>query len=159
MTDDQAKELIRYLDEIVDPTINDFAQSPASVRHAFLACVVTFHTIDYLASARTMAKGNLLKVLRKECPKFKVVEDIANRFKHVATGPHTDRMKASQVKSKPAPHHEDKTFFGGADPNEPALNLDRPRGRVTLDDNSEIDVLDTVMRAAKFLRTKVPEKG
>ena len=41
-------ELERYLEEIVEPTVADFEQHPTSVRHAFLACVVTCHAVDYL---------------------------------------------------------------------------------------------------------------
>ncbi len=43
------EDLERYLKTVVDPTIDDFKKNPASVRHAFLACVATFHAIDYLA--------------------------------------------------------------------------------------------------------------
>jgi hypothetical protein len=42
------EDIARYLDEFVDPTIKDFQGNPTSIRHAFLACVVTFHAIDYL---------------------------------------------------------------------------------------------------------------
>jgi hypothetical protein len=41
------EDLERYLKDIVEPTIKDFKDNPASVRHAFLACVATFHAIDY----------------------------------------------------------------------------------------------------------------
>jgi hypothetical protein len=44
----------RYLDDIVEPTITDFENNPTSVRHAFLACVATFHTVDYIG--RTVGK-------------------------------------------------------------------------------------------------------
>jgi hypothetical protein len=45
------EDLERYLDEIAEP-IKDFEAHPTSVRHAFLACVVVFHGIDYLAYPR-----------------------------------------------------------------------------------------------------------
>lgn len=41
-------EIQEYLETIVDPTINDLESNPTSVRYAFLACVVAFHSIDYL---------------------------------------------------------------------------------------------------------------
>jgi len=44
-----AVALVHYLNEIVDPTIKDFEEHPTSVRQDFLACVATYHTIDYLA--------------------------------------------------------------------------------------------------------------
>jgi hypothetical protein len=40
------EDLRRYLEEIVEPTVKDFAEHPASVRHAFLACVATYHAVD-----------------------------------------------------------------------------------------------------------------
>jgi hypothetical protein len=161
VTDDQVKELIRYFDDFVCPTIKDFAKKPASVRHAFLACVVTFHTVDYLAHPRTKGVKRALQLQQyaHKCPDFKIVDDVANAFKHVVRGSREGDLKAGQVESEPAPHHADLTFFGGADPNEPPLRLDRPRGRVVLATDPNVDVLDTVMRAATFLRSKVPKKG
>jgi hypothetical protein len=43
------EDFVRYLEEIVEPTIADFEQNARSVRHAFLACVTVFHAVDYLA--------------------------------------------------------------------------------------------------------------
>jgi hypothetical protein len=43
------EDMLRYLDEMVEPTIKDFEEHPTSVRHGFLACVAAFHAIDYLA--------------------------------------------------------------------------------------------------------------
>ena len=44
-----------YMREIVAPTIEDLAATPSSRRHAFIACVVTFHALDYLAGTRRKA--------------------------------------------------------------------------------------------------------
>jgi hypothetical protein len=38
----------QYADVIVDPTIAEFESDPRAVRRAYLACVVTFHMIDYI---------------------------------------------------------------------------------------------------------------
>ncbi len=38
----------RYLDEIVDPTVKEYESEPTSVRRAMLACIVTYHAIEYL---------------------------------------------------------------------------------------------------------------
>src|SRR5262245_40695491 len=38
-----------YLENFVEPTIAEFQAKPTSVRHAFLACLVTFHAVDYRA--------------------------------------------------------------------------------------------------------------
>jgi hypothetical protein len=71
----------RYMTEIVEPTISDFEANPTSVRHAFLACVVTFHSIDYLPN-----KSANHQSFRKESPEFTTVDRIAHAFKHVKTG-------------------------------------------------------------------------
>jgi hypothetical protein len=42
-----------YITKIVEPTIKDFEENPVSVRHAFLACVVVFHSIDYLGGSKS----------------------------------------------------------------------------------------------------------
>jgi hypothetical protein len=78
-------EVERFLAEIVDPTIRDFESNPASVRHAFLACLTTFHALD-----RFEGKRNLRKSFRDELPEFAVVDRVAHAFKHVGTGNHKD---------------------------------------------------------------------
>jgi hypothetical protein len=45
-------DALEYLDAIVASTITEFEREPTCRRRAFLACVVTFHTIDYLAAPR-----------------------------------------------------------------------------------------------------------
>jgi hypothetical protein len=41
--------------KILEPAIADFERNPTSVRFAFMACVVTFHAVDYLAHPRRPA--------------------------------------------------------------------------------------------------------
>ena len=43
----------QFADETVEPTITEFEREPSSRRRAFLACVATFHLIDYLAPRET----------------------------------------------------------------------------------------------------------
>ena len=38
--------LTQYLKTMVDPTIEEFMRNPLSPRHAYIACVVTYHAID-----------------------------------------------------------------------------------------------------------------
>ena len=49
------QDLELYLCDFVEPTIAEFEKNPASVRHAFVACVVTFHAVDYLAHPKKPA--------------------------------------------------------------------------------------------------------
>ncbi len=44
-----------YMAEMVDPTIADLEADPTNRRRGFLACVATFHGIDYLVSGMANA--------------------------------------------------------------------------------------------------------
>lgn len=44
-----------YMRDIMQPTIKEMIQNRTSKRHAFLACVVTYHMIDYLCGKRRKA--------------------------------------------------------------------------------------------------------
>jgi hypothetical protein len=50
------EDLEIYVETFVEPVIADFAANRASVRHAFVPCLVTFHAVDHLAHPRN-AKG------------------------------------------------------------------------------------------------------
>jgi hypothetical protein len=93
-------ELLRYLETIVEPTFEDFGKNPLSMRHAFLACVATFHAIDRAAYPKK--PGNLKKIWRKESTEFTIVDMVAHHFKHVEsnderTTPRTDCIPLSSV--------------------------------------------------------------
>ncbi|TLU70688.1 hypothetical protein [Lichenicoccus roseus] len=70
-------DLTGYLDLIVEPTFLDFQRNP-DPRHAFLACVAVFHSIDRLPNHK-----NLRKQWRDECIEFLVVDMFAHHLKHV----------------------------------------------------------------------------
>jgi hypothetical protein len=135
------EDLVRYLNEIVEPTVKDLEGEPTSVRKAFLTCVAVFHAIDYLAYPRK--SGNLKKLWREKSADFALVDDVAHAFKHVVTrGP--NHLKAREVISRPP------AFYG-----EVAWDLSRwddPAGGVTLEGDRTIDVLDVIRRAVAFLR-------
>jgi hypothetical protein len=40
------EDYMRYLEEIVEPTVKEFEENPTSVRRAFLACVAVFHAVE-----------------------------------------------------------------------------------------------------------------
>ena len=60
----------RYLEEMVEPTIKDFENNPTSVRYAFLAYVVTFHTVDYIGRASRKSSAHLRQIFANECDEF-----------------------------------------------------------------------------------------
>jgi hypothetical protein len=73
--------LSRYLDKIVTPTFEDFERNPFSMRHAFLACLVTYHAVDRMAYPQK--SKTLVDKWRKKSFEFSLVEIVALQFKHV----------------------------------------------------------------------------
>jgi hypothetical protein len=140
-------DIERYFAEIVDPTITDFEKNPTSARHAFLACVVTFHCIDFLA----------LRHLRQKFQKhseFAIVDRVAHAAKHVKTGhpknPHNQPLTAVNVVARPP------AVAGVMVP-----GLSRPGdavGGVTIWSEAALDLLAIVKRAAEFLRGHIPPR-
>jgi hypothetical protein len=143
------EDLLRYLDDIVEPTITDFESHPTSVRHAFLACAATFHAIDYLAYPRK-SRG-LRQKFRKESADFAIVDDVAHAFKHVVAG---DRrkpsLKAQQVISRP-PARLGVLVLG-------LSRLGDAHGGVTLANDVRVDLLGALKRAVTYLRELPAQK-
>jgi hypothetical protein len=138
-------DMIRYLDAIVEPTIQDFEDHPTSVRHAFLACVATFHAVDYLAYPKKRP-GQLRQKFQEQSKDFKIVDRVAHAFKHVITG---DRNKpdlaVGQVIPRP-PAFSDAMVLD-------VSYLDDLKGGVTLLNDGTVDLLATLKRAVVFLRS------
>jgi hypothetical protein len=65
-----------YMRDILQPTIKDLAQNRASKRHAFLACVATYHMIDTLLGKRR--KAVLRGEYRLQSGAFAAIDRIAN---------------------------------------------------------------------------------
>jgi hypothetical protein len=136
------KDLLRYLEDIVGPTIKDFEGHPASVRHAFLACVATFHAIDYLAFPKK-SRG-LREKFRKQSPDFAIVDDVAHAFKHVVAGNRQKpNLKAQHVISRP-PARAGVMIVGFS-------HLGDPDGAVVLATDLSVNMLGVVTLAAEFL--------
>jgi hypothetical protein len=139
------EDLLRYLNEVVDPTIKDFEANPTSVRHAFLACLVTFHSVDYLAYPQ---KSRTARVAFRKNEDFAIVDQVAHAFEHVVSDwPRHRQMAAADVVTRPP------AVAGVMVP-----GLSRPGdtfGGITIFDEASIDLLAVVRRAAKFLRDQV----
>jgi hypothetical protein len=140
------EDLERYLDDIVDPTIEELAEHRTSVRHTFLACVAVFHAVDYLAYPRK--SRTLREQFNKESKAFAVVDDMAHAFKHVVAGnPANPDLVAKDVITRPP------ATWGAA-----VWDLSRwddPHGGVTINRDRSIDLYDTVVEAAAFMRGKL----
>ena len=140
------EDLERYLDEIVDPTIEDLAEHRMSIRHTFLACVAVFHGVDYLAFPRKAR--TLREQFNKESRAFAIVDDMAHAFKHVIAGnPANPDLVAKDVITRP-PGNFDTAVWD-------LSRWDDPAGGVTLNKDRSIDLYETVVEAAAFLRGKL----
>jgi hypothetical protein len=74
----------QYLQDILEPTIREYANDRTSVRRGFLACVAAYHILDHLVGRKGVPI--LRKSVRRECQSFLIVERVAHAFKHVSTG-------------------------------------------------------------------------
>ena len=136
--------LVRYLDEIVEPTVEEYHRNPLSVRHAFIACVVTFHAIDYLAYPKS-SKG-LRQQFGKASPDFRLVDHVAHAFKHVISGnPGNPNLKSEDVVRRKG------TFAAGV-----FAPLVFDVGAVAISDRPKTNLLRSVKNAVQFLRNYRP---
>jgi hypothetical protein len=87
----------QYLKVIVEPTVEEFKRNPTSLRHAFLACVATYHAIDRVTHPKP--PGNLRKTWGDESMEFRMVDIVAHDFKHVKSNDHrmTTRIPVSRA--------------------------------------------------------------
>jgi len=87
--------LKQYLTLIVEPTFDDFARNPRSLRHAYLACVAAYHAVDRAAFPKS--PGNLKKQWRGECIEFLIVDMVAHKFKHVISDDEKSPTKKGHI--------------------------------------------------------------
>lgn len=132
------EDLQRYIREIVNPTVTEFTQHPASVRHGFMACVTLFHAVDYLAHPRK--PQSLRQAWCKQSADFLVVDKVAHAFKHVESDKGS-RLKAKHVTSRPP------AIAGMMVPGVGLVG--DPTGAVLVEGQ---DLLQIVRRAAEFIR-------
>jgi hypothetical protein len=142
------EDFVRYLDEIVEPTIIDFEADPTSRRRAFLACVVTCHAVDYLSFPRDAQKKRQQFSGRSDA--FKIIDNVGQSFKHVVAGkPAAPRFQARHLISRP-PGKAGLALAG-------ISRIGDAIGSVTLATDPTVDVLEVVKRAVVFLRKQIVE--
>jgi len=141
------EDLRRYLDEFVEPTIADLEKNPASVRLAFLACVATFHSVDYLAHPRS--PRGMRQQWKRASRAFKIVDDVAHAFKHVKSGNRArPNLRAKEVVSRQGAFQ-----VGAFQAN--AFDV----GGVTLENDASVNILATVKEAAAFVRDQLNDRS
>jgi hypothetical protein len=136
-----------YMREILEPTIKDLAQNRASKRHAFLACVATYHTIDYLCGKRR--KAVLRGEYRAQSAAFAAVDRIAHGRTDAQPG-----LKRSALGVAEAPAGSSAAFAEG---NSKINALGDARAAKLLGEGA--DILAIVNEAANFLAKKAREQA
>jgi hypothetical protein len=89
------EDLERYLKDVVQPTVQEYRAEPGSSRRAQLACLVLFHSVDYLAYPNPASK--LRTEWRKRSEDFKIIDDIAHAFKHYQSTTSRRRTKTTDI--------------------------------------------------------------
>jgi len=143
------EDLKKYLVDFVEPTVADFRNNPTSIRHGFLACVTVFHSIDYLAAPRS--SRTLRQRFNRQSPEFEIVDKVAHAFKHVVSSRSDGSIRAADILSRPP------MVWGKA-----VWNLSRwddSVGGVTISQNREIDLLEAIEGAVRFLYQQLKDDG
>jgi len=136
-----------YMREIVEPTIKDLVQNRASKRQAFLACVVTYHMIDYLCGKRR--KAVLRGEYRAQSAAFAAVDRIAHGRVDAQPGP---KRSALRVAETPA---DSSAAFAEGNSKIDALG----DARAAKLPGEGADILAIVKEAADFLAKKAREQA
>jgi hypothetical protein len=139
------EDLRRYLEEIVEPTVKDFAKHPASVRHAFLACVAIYHAVEYMAHPRK--PQTLAQKWGSQSEAFRRVDEVAHAFKHVISTRREPNLNAGAVISRPP-------AFAGVMKCGISI-LGDTIGAVTFQEDRTVNLLGTVHEAVAFLKTQI----
>jgi hypothetical protein len=134
-----------YMREILEPTIKDLVQNRASKRHAFLACVVTYHMIDYLCGKRR--KAVVRGEYRTQSAAFAAVDRIAHGRVDAQPGARRSALRACET-----PVDSSAAFAEGSSKANTLGNVGAARltGKGT-------DILDVVSEATDFLAKKLCE--
>lgn len=138
----------RYLREILEPTLKEYANDRTSVRRAFLACVAAYHTLDHLADGKGVE--SLRKAIRKDCPSFRVIDQVAHAFKHKRVGHPNGELKPLAIEdviSRPP------AIFG-------QMRFDLSRfgdkyGGVTLDNSRNVDLLAELGMVQHYFQQRI----
>jgi hypothetical protein len=135
-----------YMREILGPTIKDLFQNRASKRHAFLACVATYHTIDYLCGKRR--KAVLRGEYRAQSAAFAAVDRIAHGRADAQPGPKRSALRVAETPDSAA-------AFAEANAGINALG----DARAAKPPSEGADILAIVNEAADFLAKKAREQA
>ena len=77
---DAVHELDKYVDLIVNPTLDELQRDLLTPRRSFIACLVTAHCVDRV----TMQGATARQIWRRQCVEFGFVEYVCNTTKHVS---------------------------------------------------------------------------
>ena len=124
-----------YMRDIMQPTIKELIQNRTSKRHAFLACVVTYHMIDYLCGKRR--KAVLRGEYRLQSAAFAAVDRIAHGRAEAQSGRARSPSRVGETPADLAASAEGEAWLAG----------------------EGTDILALVNEAADFLAKKAGEQA
>jgi hypothetical protein len=91
-------DVFYFASEIVVPTVKEALADRGNRRRVYIASIVTYSLIDYIAAEIKVEKGNVCDNVRNACaPAFEVVQGVCNGTKHAGNAcgfpfkPGTDR--------------------------------------------------------------------
>lgn len=87
--------MAKYIEEMVDPTYEEFRRNENSPRHAFLACVAAFHAIDRAAGFQETAA--LIEKWHDESFEFYVMDMICHHLKHTKSKQEQEELPAGSI--------------------------------------------------------------
>jgi hypothetical protein len=144
-----------YFRELVEPTIAEFAANPASVRHAYAACVFVYHFADVVAVHTGRSKTQVRREIAGIAAEFWTVEGVATVVKHLEATRTTVRPKAEDTHLGQAAAFSDGAYWSDG-----SSWAEMPTVVRTRDDAGHpVDVLHCIRAIKQALATYLAREG
>ncbi|MBO0734410.1 MAG: hypothetical protein J2P49_08880 [Methylocapsa sp.] len=92
-----------FASEIVIPTVKEALADRANRRRIYIAGIVTYHLVDYIAAEAGLDKSEICENVRKVCkPAFDVVQGACHGTKHAGNATRGYRFKPGEERNVPA---------------------------------------------------------
>lgn len=141
----------RFLDEICEPCIDELNADPTSSRRAWIAVITLLHFCDYEAAGVTPALATIREDIRRQFPRFQLVEDLGNANKHFlrSRGPRTG-LSAQHSAVGPGAAFSNGTYYSDGTSHSDARNVVRVEfgGEV-------IDIVQLCNECLRYLKTRI----
>ena len=141
------KSLIDYFDTVVKPTVEEFLKQQNDLRRARLACIVLYHTLDYI---KYVPKIDIRYITNDT--DFIYVRDVCNATKHFKLKRNKVSRKINSTEQiKYHPHTGGGLFtapFGGATFNNSGIYVET-------NDHKDVCIMYSVSKIMKILEKEI----